>query len=77
MPSETKKIIFCRSFIWVMENCMRSTIGMILPIIILIKPLVLRQQKVDLRNEFQVYLAEAKYLKHIPEREKIAFFPKP
>jgi Histidine kinase len=30
------------------------------------------QQKKDLRNEFQVYLAEVKYLKHIPEREKIA-----
>jgi two-component sensor histidine kinase len=29
------------------------------------------QEKKDLRNEFQVYLAEVKYLKHITEREKI------
>jgi hypothetical protein len=30
------------------------------------------QQKGELRNEFQVYLAEVKYLRHIPQREKIA-----
>jgi hypothetical protein len=29
------------------------------------------RKKGDLRNEFQVYLAEAKFLKHIPPREKI------
>ena len=34
------------------------------------------RQKGELRNEFQVYLAEAKYLKHIPEREKIALLSK-
>lgn len=36
------------------------------------KAMVCARQKPDLRNEFQVYVAEAKYLKHIPEREKIS-----
>jgi Histidine kinase len=35
------------------------------------KAIVTAREKGDLRNEFQVYLAEAKYLKHIPQREKI------
>ncbi len=34
------------------------------------------RQTGDLRNEFQVYLAQAKYLKHIPEYEKIALLRK-
>ena len=34
------------------------------------------QQKGELRNEFQVYLAEVKYLRHIPEREKITILSK-
>ena len=37
------------------------------------KAIVCARQKPDLRNEFLVYVAEAKYLKHIPEREKICF----
>ncbi len=32
--------------------------------------------KGDLRNEFKVYLAEAKYLEHIPAREKISLLSK-
>ncbi|HET7003071.1 MAG TPA: histidine kinase [Puia sp.] len=36
------------------------------------KAIVCARQKPDLRNEFQVYVAEAKYLKHIPEHEKIS-----
>ncbi len=36
------------------------------------KAIVCARHKPDLRNEFQVYIAEAKYLKHIPENEKIA-----
>jgi len=34
------------------------------------------QQKGELRNEFQVYLAEVKYLGHIPEHEKITILSK-
>ena len=34
------------------------------------------RQKRELRNEFQVYLAEVKYLGHIPEREKITILSK-
>jgi len=34
------------------------------------------QQKGELRNEFQVYLAEVKHLGHIPEREKITILSK-
>jgi hypothetical protein len=36
------------------------------------KAMVSASQKPDLRNEFQVYIAEAKYLKHIPTQEKIS-----
>jgi hypothetical protein len=34
------------------------------------------RKKGDLRNEFQVYLAEATFLKHIPENEKISLLVK-
>ncbi|MDP9040484.1 MAG: histidine kinase, partial [Bacteroidota bacterium] len=40
------------------------------------KAIVSARQKPDLRNEFQVYIAEAKYLKHIPERDKISLLYK-
>jgi hypothetical protein len=40
------------------------------------KAITSARQTGDLRNEFQVYLAEAKYLKHIPEHEKIALLSK-
>jgi len=40
------------------------------------KAMVCARQKPDLRNEFQVYVAEAKYLKHIPEHEKISLLTK-
>jgi hypothetical protein len=36
------------------------------------KAMICARRKPDLRNEFQVYLAEAKYLKHISEVEKIS-----
>src|ERR1700712_4862787 len=35
------------------------------------KAIISARKKPDLRNEFQVYVAEAKYFKNIPEREKI------
>jgi Histidine kinase len=40
------------------------------------KAIICAHEKPDLRNEFQVYLAEAKYLKRIPEREKISLLYK-
>lgn len=40
------------------------------------KAIISARKMGDLRNEFQVYLAEAKYLKHIPEQEKIAMLSK-
>ena len=40
------------------------------------KAMICAREKPDLRNEFQVYVAEAKYLKHIPEHDKISLLTK-
>ncbi len=67
-----RKTIFIPGTTWVTENYRQFTNTMIPQNIILIKQLPLPGSPGELRNEFEAYVAEAKYLEHVPVKAKTA-----